>query len=80
MSKLFHTLVPNGPLYRRLDGDPNRGDLFLARSKLSGFWSKKVFAPGLATPSLVSSQTGAIERLLFAFPPFALDEADSVAA
>lgn len=80
MSDLFRALVPDAPANRRVEGDPDRGDRFLTRAKVASFFTKKAFAPGLASPSLVSSQTGKIDKLLFAFPPFAVSEPAYVAA
>jgi hypothetical protein len=72
--------VPHIPLNRRIDTDTDRGGRFLSRSKVAGFWLNKAVALGLQNPSLVSSQTGRIEKVLFAFPQFGLQDPDSVAA
>ncbi|MFD4637939.1 hypothetical protein ACFWN2_11530 [Lentzea sp. NPDC058436] len=62
----FRFLVPDAPQYRRTDGDRVPA---LAPSRI-GVLNQLRTTPGIARPSLVSSWSGSIDRLLLAFPSY----------
>ena len=62
----FRFLVPDAPPYRRTDGDRAPA---LAPSRI-GVLNQLRTTPGIARPSLVSSWSGSIDRLLLAFPSY----------
>jgi hypothetical protein len=71
---LYRALVPNAPLHRRTDVDPQRlFDMSSARGRFATF-SKIVrrIERGLQKPSLVSSYSGRIENILLCFPKYAV--------
>jgi hypothetical protein len=71
-ARLFKLLVPHAPTHRRTDADaPLRPDLAL-RAKSSRFLLETLIEPGIQAPKLVSSYEGSIDRVLFAFPSYAV--------
>lgn len=77
---LQRRLVPDAAPYKRTAADERRDNLFMARSKAAGLLRAAAAAPGLQAPQLVSTHSGAIERLLFTFPAYALAQPAYVAA
>lgn len=77
----FRALFPNAPEHARTDGDQ---ELFPAHNQLRLLASRSVRltaeTPGLNKPSLISSYKGAIDRILFSFPRWAVEKASFVAA
>ena len=75
-SATYNALIPNPAKHKRTDGDR---EFFGPQTKkrneiLSGLRVQKT-KPGLKSPSLISSYRGSMDRLLFAFPPYGLQEA-----
>ena len=64
---LFRRLVPDAPLARRTEPDLPSGPGFAPRVRAARQLAPTP-VPGLATPRLVSSWHGAIERILLCFP------------
>ena len=62
----FRFLVPDAPRHRRTEGD---GSPALAPSRI-GTLNQLRTTPGIANPSLVSSWSGSIDRVLLAFPSY----------
>jgi hypothetical protein len=60
---LYRTLVPDAPLHLHTDVDAPRAPDVRPRAS-----AVREFAPGLASPTLVSSFDGSIDRVLFCFP------------
>ena len=77
---IYRILVPDAPLYRRTEGDEYRNELFSLRLKSNSFLLDKIPAPGLQAPTLVSSFSGSIDRILFCLPSWASDDPDLVPA
>ncbi|MEL6189780.1 MAG: hypothetical protein AAFU79_34590, partial [Myxococcota bacterium] len=72
--------MPDAPLYRRTEGDLYATELLAAR-RLSERWlEEKAVQPGLQQPSLVSSYSGSIDRILLSFPGYAVRDPQLVAA
>lgn len=77
-SALYQELVPDARSYKRTEGDPPKTSFWKSRLEIDAFLK---FAPSaLDHPELISTYKGTIEKLLFAFPSFALTEPESVAA
>lgn len=75
--RLYRRLVPDAPLHRRTDRDP------VGESALERFESIRSATPptpGLDRPRLTSTFSGRIERILFVFPAYAVDDPESAAA
>jgi hypothetical protein len=68
-SLLYRELVPDAPLHRHTEVDEPRGPQFGPRAE-----AVREVAPGLQSPSLVSSFDGAIDRILFCFPVWAASD------
>ncbi len=79
-SLIYRTLVPNAPLYRRTEGDEFRDTLFALRTKSNGFLLEKAVIAGLQEPTLVSSFSGSIDRILFCFPNWSTQDPDYIQA
>jgi hypothetical protein len=77
---IYRTLVPDAPLYRRTEGDELRDRLFTTRARTAGFLLDRALVPGLQTPSLISSFNGSIDRILFSFPSWSVEDPDLVQA
>jgi len=77
---IYRALVPDAPLHRRTEGDEFKDLLFALRTKSNGFLLEKAIVPGLQEPTLVSSFNGVIERILFCFPSWAVEDTDFVRA
>ncbi len=77
---IYRTLVPDAPLHRRTEGDELRSTHFTQRAKLNSFLRAETIIPGLQEPSLVSSFSGSIDRILFCFPNWATEDPDLVRA
>jgi hypothetical protein len=76
VNSLYRILVPDAPLHRRTEGDEHLDPLFSLRARSTSFLLKKAVIPGLRMPSLVSSYSGAIDRILFCFPKWATTDPD----
>jgi hypothetical protein len=74
---LYRQLVPDAPAHRRTDRDPV-GSSGLER--YAALRSSTPPTPGLQDPRLVSSCQGRIEKILFAFPAWAVEDPESTAA
>jgi len=72
---LFRTLVPDAPLFRRTDRDAVPTPEVGFRIFNTNFMLETPVQPGLQSPSLVSSYAGKIEKILFAFPSWAIADA-----
>jgi hypothetical protein len=79
-SLIYRTLVPNAPLHRRTEGDEHRDARFSLRAKSTGFLRDRAVIPGLQEPELVSSFRGSIDRILFCFPSWSIEDPDYVQA
>src|SRR3954471_2908375 len=73
---LYRRLVPGAPLHRRTDRDPLGA---VARDRAESLRSAAPPTPGLTDPRLHSTWQGRIEQLLFAFPSWAVQDAEAVA-
>lgn len=71
---LYRILVPDAPAHRRTEGDLRSDPMFEARLRTGGLMRTLRPQPGLQQPSLVSSFSGRIERILFAWPTFAVTD------
>lgn len=69
---LFRTLVPDAPLFRRTDRDAMPSPEVKSRVFNTIFMLEDPVEPGLQSPSLISSYAGKIEKILFAFPRWAV--------
>ncbi|OQX13170.1 MAG: hypothetical protein BWK73_12955 [Thiothrix lacustris] len=71
---LYKILVPNAPPHRRTEKDappsPQTGARMRAESLL-----RTAALPGLQQPRLVSSYAGSLDRILFTFPAYAVNDA-----
>lgn len=76
---LYRILVPDAPPDRRTQGDV-RSEMFEARLKSNNFLRSLRLQPGLQQPSLVSSFSGRIDRILFAWPSKAVADPALAAA
>jgi hypothetical protein len=77
-SALYQELVPDARSFKRTEGDPPKTSLWKSRLETGAFL--KLSPSALEHPELISTYKGTIEKLLFAFPKFALAEPESVAA
>jgi hypothetical protein len=68
---VYRTLVPNAPMHKRTESDPSHRRANL-RSRAIRFPTGRAITPGLQQPSLISSFSGSIDRILFCFPKWAL--------
>src|SRR3954468_4615176 len=73
---LYRQLVPEAPLHRRTDRDPVPP---AARERYASLRAAAPPTPGLTDPRLHSTWQGRIEQLLFAFPSWAVQDAEAVA-
>jgi hypothetical protein len=71
---IYRTLVPNAPLHRRTEGDELRGPLFASRARANLLLTERAAVPALQEPSLVSTFSGSIDRILFCFPSWGVDD------
>ena len=69
-SQLLRTLVPDAPLHKRTDKDVYPTAEAELRAKSATLL--RPMTAGLASPRLTSSYHGSIDRILFAFPRYAL--------
>jgi hypothetical protein len=67
-SSLYKFLVPNPPLHRRTERDPEDLRTPPPRREAGRLLEARRIVPGLQRPSLVSSFDGTIEQILFCFP------------
>jgi hypothetical protein len=74
---LYRHLVPGAPAHRRTERDPV-GDTAVER--YAALRSATPPTPGLQDPRLISSCQGRIEQILFAFPAWAVEDAESAIA
>ncbi len=72
--RAFRLLVPDAPPHGRTEGDLSA--VQLRRTRAVGALRQ----PGLQSPSLVSSCDGSIDRILFAFPRYGVEDRDLAAA
>jgi hypothetical protein len=70
---LLKLLVPEAPAHKRTERDITAGDA-ARRVRAAPFLRERRIEPGLKSPALVSSYAGAIERVLFAFPKYAVTD------
>ena len=70
---LYRVLVPDAPPHLHTEVDAPHARDFAPRAA-----AVREFAPGLESPSLVSSFEGSIDRILFCFPSWAVSDADLV--
>ena len=75
---LYQSLVPDSPRFRRTEGDPPKNILWKARVGSNALL--RLTPQPLKHPELISTYKGTIEKILFAFPNFALEEPRSVQA
>jgi hypothetical protein len=75
---LYKDLVPDPPLHRRTEADPPNIEMLLRRESVR-LWRQETAIPGMQEPALVSSYAGAIRRILFCFPAYAVYEPELVA-
>ena len=78
--ELYRTLVPDAPLHRRTDRDVFHVAEFAKRAAATSFLSGRPIRPGLQAPSLVSSYSGSIDRILFALPNYGVSDPESAKA
>jgi hypothetical protein len=71
---LYRVLVPDAPPHLHTEVDAPPPDVGPRAAAV------REFAPGLESPSLVSSFDGSIDRILFCFPSWAVADADLVGA
>ena len=69
---LYRILVPGAPLHRRTDRDTFPTAEFAIRVNATNFLREVAVQPGLQQPHLISSFAGSLDRLLFAFPRYAV--------
>lgn len=74
---LYRQLVPGAPLHRRTDRDPVSDE---AQARSEALRTAAPPTPGLTDPRLHSSWQGRIDQVLFAFPSWAVGDAETVAA
>jgi hypothetical protein len=67
---VYRTLVPDAPIHRRTEYDLSDQRLNLRR-RPTRFPTAAIRIPGLQDPSLISSFSGSIDRILFCFPAWA---------
>ena len=72
---LYRVLVPDAPLHRRTEGDRPAAPEIVSRAEAA-----RQVVPGLQSPSLTSSFSGSIDRILFCFPAWAVADPTLVAA
>jgi len=77
---IYRALVPNAPLYRRTEGDEFRGETFALRAASNSFLIDNATVPGLQEPELISSFDGSIDKILFCFPSWSVEDNDFVQA
>lgn len=73
---VYRFLVPDAPMHRRTEGDDLSGSIFSSRQRSNRSLIQDARIPGLQEPSLVSSFSGSIDRILFCFPNWASDNKD----
>ena len=69
-SQLLRTLLPDAPLHKRTERDIYPSADVERRARSGALLRPK--AVGLATPRLTSSYAGSIDKILFAFPRYAV--------
>src|SRR4051812_12729179 len=74
---LYRQLVPGAPPHRRTDRDPVSD---VSRVRYEALRAAVPPTPGLTDPRLHSTWQGRIEQILFAFPAWAVEDADTVTA
>ena len=74
---LYRQLVPGAPLHRRTDRDPVSD---VSRARAEALRAAAPPTPGLTDPRLHSTWRGRIEQILVAFPAWAVEDPESVAA
>lgn len=79
-SHIYRSLVPDAPRYKRTEGDEYRDSLFSLRAKSNLILLEKSITPGLQKPRLISTYAGTIEKILFCFPSWAIEEEKYVSA
>ena len=70
---VYRTLVPHGPIHRRTEHDDSDQRLNLRKRSLS-FPRDATRTRGLQRPALISSFSGSIDRVLFCFPMWAVED------
>ena len=81
-SHIYKVLVPDAPLHRRTEKDVllSIDKEFSRRAYGEKPLNEKKIIPGLQQPSLISSYEGSIDRVLFAFPHYAITNQSLVVA